>query len=492
MTILSEMRSFLDGHIEDARVNKQRNIDLICYYYGFGDSELPTQKEAAQRFLGSSDRERARQIIEDNFRNPFELDQIPSISRFQEVLDSQLCWASSTLEKAVVQAGLAGESFSLRGLVELLRDLGLLDPYRTYSPDMKEKKDPRMSRRKPEYILLQQDLEPQVSQLLRMAKTFPGRRGIARFEDLEATNEESAKYKDLLLEIVLNHPDVWMPPRDDGKWYLFENRDNSLINHARKALTFFDKCDLNKLPESIYKALDDDRKESRGQLGDYRLPSVDLIEHYLRTSRFFVARDSILYRSPSSFKPKKVGGTEKVLVEHMGGSQGTNREDATSFLSSQGHNRDTLGKTLDSSPLIFIDKTLGRGHHIYQTVEWVGTNPLGKPPTETWYSRLSKRLQEFDKTDIISEQQTRAEQDTLRDSFFAGEGAETCALCGREFSVKALVAAHKKRRADCNEGERRDPLHRYATLSVRMRLSVRRKARLCRQRYCRARCSIEA
>ena len=40
---------------------------------------------------------------------------------------------------------------------------------------------------------------------------------------------------------------------------------------------------------------------------------------------------------------------------------------------------------------------------------------------------------------------------------FEGKETETCALCGRQFAVVALVTAHKKRRADCNEGERRDP-----------------------------------
>ena len=58
MTILSEMRAFLDGQIkEHARVDKPRNIELICYYYGFGDSALPIYDEIAQRFDGFKSRQ---------------------------------------------------------------------------------------------------------------------------------------------------------------------------------------------------------------------------------------------------------------------------------------------------------------------------------------------------------------------------------------------------------------------------------------------------
>ncbi len=459
MTILKEMRDFLGKHIEDSLENKARDIELICNYYGFGDNARPTQQEIAEGVKDFNTRSRAQQIIAKHFGSAVSRADIPSALRLRDTITSQRYWVASKFEEVVFRAGIAGGPFNLPGMLDLLRlkGLSLNHGYWGYTLDLK-RVTKHSSKGDAEHFLLRDEDVPRFRALLQQARKFPVRKGIARFEDLVATHDDFATYSNLLREIILHHRDVWRCQRDDGLWYLFEGRENSLINHVRKALTKFDKCDLTKLAESIYKALDDDRKEHRSQFGDALLPSVDLIEDYLRTSRFFVAKENVLYSSLSSFERKEVIGAEKDLVEYIRAHQGISFKDATGFLSSKGRTRSTTSKTLSSSPLIYVDKALDQRPHIYRTVEWSDSDELKEQSTEDRYSSFSKRLQQLSKTDIVSEQQSRGEQDILRDWLFENKETEECALCAQRFSVKALVAAHKKRRADeCNEGERRDP-----------------------------------
>lgn len=60
----------------------------------------------------------------------------------------------------------------------------------------------------------------------------------------------------------------------------------------------------------------------------------------------------------------------------------------------------------------------------------------------------------------------RREQGFLRRTLFGADGAGTCALCGREYPVALLVAAHIKRRAECDDTERRDYTNNVAPMCV--------------------------
>jgi hypothetical protein len=60
--------------------------------------------------------------------------------------------------------------------------------------------------------------------------------------------------------------------------------------------------------------------------------------------------------------------------------------------------------------------------------------------------------------DRTVEASQRAEQAYLRRALFSGPHAR-CDLCGRQFEIEFLVAAHIKRRAACTDSERRDVRH---------------------------------
>lgn len=73
-------------------------------------------------------------------------------------------------------------------------------------------------------------------------------------------------------------------------------------------------------------------------------------------------------------------------------------------------------------------------------------------------------LHELARLDGAREVAVRLEQSLLRRLLLSGASTGACALCGREFPVELLVAAHVKRRADCTDEERRDHVNNLIAL----------------------------
>jgi len=76
-------------------------------------------------------------------------------------------------------------------------------------------------------------------------------------------------------------------------------------------------------------------------------------------------------------------------------------------------------------------------------------------PTEDNFAAAVAALDALDKA---GQRALRVEQSYLRKALFEGPTA-LCDLCGRIFEVEFLVAAHIKKRADCDDQEKRDVAH---------------------------------
>ena len=48
-TVEQELRTFLSSNLKEG-TNRERDIEVVAYYYGFGDSIWPTLEDTANRF----------------------------------------------------------------------------------------------------------------------------------------------------------------------------------------------------------------------------------------------------------------------------------------------------------------------------------------------------------------------------------------------------------------------------------------------------------
>ncbi len=78
---------------------------------------------------------------------------------------------------------------------------------------------------------------------------------------------------------------------------------------------------------------------------------------------------------------------------------------------------------------------------------------------------LAALLASLDSLDYPAERKARAEMGIFREHLFGKVRTARCDICGKKYPVGFLVAAHIKKRASCNDAERRD-------LSVVMRACV--------------------
>lgn len=85
-------------------------------------------------------------------------------------------------------------------------------------------------------------------------------------------------------------------------------------------------------------------------------------------------------------------------------------------------------------------------------------DPIAVTLTEVSVETVTAGLAEADagRTDGVRKAVFRREQVQLRELLAAGRKNAPCALCGEDYPIQFLIAAHVKRRATCTETERRD------------------------------------
>ena len=443
MSVETELIAFLDDRIESS--SRLRDVDIVTYFYGFREDQWPTLEDAAGRF-GFSSRERPRQIIQ-GFKDSVRTDDIPTLRRLTDIIVQRQYWIHSDLEATIARSQLAGEVFSIHSLFNLMKDVGISNAYGIYTlvsgrPGLHPETRNMMARTGERFVMQPSDVD-KVNPLFRRARTLPGQYGIANLAYLDDASDQDAfaTYRPLLIDLIRQSSFAWLHEIPDAIWYNFEDRDNVLVNYGEKVFSLVGECEVHRLAEVFHNALN-----YRSQKHPY--PPVDLIRQYLGSSRYFeVVEENIRFVGQTTMDLTDI---EQDVVEFLSHQDAVEFPDFRSHLSGRGHGNALVTKNINASPFVYVDRSKGRGRHEYSLV---GTPGAFKDR----YHEYLRELASLEQTDAPVETKSRREQRILQRWLFEGKIKEHCAICGDEHMVSALRVAHKKKRSQCTEPERRDP-----------------------------------
>lgn len=442
MSIENELADFLENNIKNGS-NKLRDIEIIKFYYGLNESPWPTLEETASRF-GVGTRERIRQLLNSKFRDHASKNTIPSLNEFIRILQSREHWSTSEFEDAVCASGLMRRGSHLRGIFNLVEDVNIDSGFEFYTPELKRATRNSLTTSRNVFLIKTSKIRD-VEKLLSRARGLPGRCGIANLRYIrEALGEH---YKLISLLIKSSHTS-WVKADDEDFWYIFENRDNTLINYMEKVFGVIDSCEPSRLAAAFRNALD-------SRTHQYAYPPTEIIEEYLQSSVYLANTDSGLKFIGETTKPNKI--EEDLILFFTNNSIATYTE-LKRYLQQREYGEPHILKTTNHSPLIYVDKTQGRKHYTYSLIgrKAPAQHDISAYDVYEYYLRRLRLLLDVG-TDETREQTARKEQHILQEWLFKDKAHENCAICGQEFSIKTLVTAHKKPRSECNDAERLDP-----------------------------------
>ena len=449
MHVEQELEEWLTSNIRDNRENKSRNIKAVLNYYGFGELASPTLEQIGIR-LSIGTRERVRQVINANFKEPVELRQLHVATRIFEIIQSHQCVPIPEIRTQLVREGLASQNTTLRGLLNLARDLKTCEGYDLYDSSLK-----KLSRSEAEFdsktFLVHKDTLVKLQKSLKRARTLVGLLGLAKFDYLRSELGDGVETEtDRLIQFIRGAPDACIILDEGEEWYIFEDRDNTLINSCEKIYKLTDQwCRLPILAATLQNSL---RRRSH----KYDYPQANLISAWIEQSKWFLVENQAA---------KFLGGKrefteiEAAAVAYLRGREFSNYPEFLDHLRRLGYGKPAADKVITTSPLVTVDKTGQRGTYTYQLIEKGAKVADDAEAPSSRYQLFKNRLKEVltAGTDSMSESIVRREQSILRGWLFSDLHESKCAICGEIFSITALVAAHKKKRTSCNDSERVDP-----------------------------------
>lgn len=442
MGIESELIGFLESSIKDG-ANKARDIEIVKFYYGLNESPWPTLEETASRFSVGT-RERIRQLLNSKFRDNVSKSSIPTLNALVDILQSREYWLTSELEGEICDAGLIDKETHLKGIFNLIDDVNLDCGFEFYTPDLKRATRNSISSSKNIFLLRKSSVKD-IEKLFKKAQGLPGRCGIAKLNYLE---QELGQYYTFVSLLIESSPTSWVRVIGDDYWYIFENRDNTIINYCEKVFGVIEHCDATRLANTYRNALD-------GRTYKYPYPPTEIIEEYLRSSVYMVNTDSGLKFIGETTRLNEI---EEDIVSFFVSGRSASFPELREYLSQKGYGQPHILKSTNFSPLVYVDKTKGQKHYVFSLIGRRVSELVDNSDIDIYelYLRRLRALLDVG-TDEAREQTARKEQHILKEWLFKDKTHEDCAICGREFSVKSLVTAHKKPRSDCNDAERLDP-----------------------------------
>lgn len=446
MHIEDELIEWLNCSISDRSQDKNRNKNLILNRYGFGELPSPTGDELALKF-GLRSRQRVQQIISSKFIDRIAVKNLPTALLIFNAIESHKFVSIADLKQQLLQERLISNKTNIIGLLNLAHDLECCQNYGVYNSDLDAVSRHDSGFDGPTYLIESETLVKLKSQR-KQARTLPGQLGLAKFEYLRA---ELGKKVDSchIIQLIRSTPSACIVGDTENEWYIFDDRDNTLINACEKIFKLTNQCDIQILSEVLENSL-------RRRTKKYNYPDNQLITKWIEQSKKFVLDGSAV-----SFlgEQSELTDIENSVVAYLKQHPNSDYPSIKSHLLNLNFSNPAIVKSTTTSPIVYVDKSKGKKAYAYKLVSALAQVTSGSNHCVNRYQDIKNKLKKLidDGTDADVKTISRREQGILQDWLFSDESIGTCAICGGTFSTSALITAHKKKRALCTEAERVDP-----------------------------------
>lgn len=446
--LIKEMISLL---IIKGKSNRQehinRDIDIVLEYFGFSSTRNPTLESIGDKY--DIERERVRQIIEKKFKSRISQDEIDLFEKVANHIAIKEIHRISVLEEDLVRRGFIEIGDSFKGILNLLHTLNFLSEYDLYSPDL-NKATVRDVEGAEELYLISKKYKNDILKKLRSMKTLPGMSGLCNAFEIMQMQSFTELDKESILDLLLISKNSWTYSTSDNQtWYLIENRDNIIINSLEKIKNLTSEVEIDVLASVISATIS---KRSF----KHQVPSVEIIKQYLLNSRFIKISDKY-----AIIETESTGLTDieqaLITIFKARDTNCLNYIDLKRELEEYNFSKVYIDKCIYCSPLIYVDKSHGRKNYEFRLISNYYSHGANNTFNDDYANYKNKLKHLYGETDLSSNARLRREQSILRNWLFSNKSSEECAICKKTFSIDSLIAAHKKKRCNCSEGERTDP-----------------------------------
>ena len=450
---------FLNQEIEKAirdgykGQNLERDIKFILEYFGFGEEIYPTQIFLSKKYGVGKTRGGGSYILRTKFNeNYIGIEKLNVLREVDKILRSREYFFYSDFFILLIENHLIDEISYLPGLFNLLKYLGFALDYDIYNLGLNKVEREDFAQHD-EFIIAHTTAYPQLKSDIR--KTFEqlGRVSIRCLDDVYNKNHNFVFSFSDIKRIIRNTESSWCLDSDGKFWFLIGNRENRIINLLKKVYKVGKIFEQDILAEVITKSL-----------REYAVtkPNSSIVKKYLQSAgvvdhdeRFFFLDDSL------EDTKIKIEDIENAIISFLTKNQAETRANIIEYLNKLGYEKQaTIDSYIEYSPFFLkreINYKKAKSRETFEIV-YIGNHHKDNHILVTSkYDLYRKQLQGLASTDGTTEQKIRNEQTILRNWLFENKSHEKCALCVKEYSIKSLVAAHKKPRRYCSTNERTDP-----------------------------------
>jgi len=425
--------------------NLDRDIEIVLTYFGLGNLRYPTLQSTADQY-DIKTRQRVEQIIEKKFST--KVNELDVVLQIEEIIQSNELHFMSDLNTELIRRDIIVDKVSVKGLLNLLQSFGMCKNYDIYNFDINiaSRKDIENDE---DILIITGEKSRELKTEVLKVKMYPGQHGICNLNEIFELGKVRSVDFETMKRIILLLPDSWLRRDEDGMfWYLFENRDNVIINALGKLVNVTSNVDIAKLSNIIFRLL-------QQRTLPLNLPSERIISSYLASSKFTSIREQYVV---INLDPAELLNIEKDIWDYYKSEKVDyfTYNQLKVFLAPIGYSEGFIRKSLYHSPIIYLDG-------VPRNYELVIANRFSSEDVKysgsiNDYDLYRERLKNlYSLTNQSIENKISREQSILKEWLFKGKTHLTCALCGRTYSVKSLVTAHKKKRSLCSENERIDP-----------------------------------